>query len=122
MIQQAARQRVCTALLKCAYGASSDAASLQAVQVARFQHSDSRPSRAQLNPQSVSADPFTANLQSKTEQELLDQVLRQAQQEELAEEAAEEVTAGCFCSAGLLDIKHTLLSARSDSVETSYIP
>lgn len=38
-----------------------------------------------------SVDPFTSALQSQAEKELLDQVLRQAEQQEQAEDAAEQV-------------------------------
>lgn len=36
-------------------------------------------------------DPFTSAMQSQAEKELLDQVLRQAEQQEQAEDAAEQV-------------------------------
>lgn len=38
-----------------------------------------------------SVDPFTSAMQSKAEKELLDQVLRQAEEQEQAEDAAEQV-------------------------------
>lgn len=38
-----------------------------------------------------SVDPFTTAMQSKAEKELLDQVLKQAEEQEQAEEAAEQV-------------------------------
>lgn len=38
-----------------------------------------------------SVDPFTSAMQSKAEKELLDQVLKQAEEQEQAEDAAEQV-------------------------------
>ena len=67
--------------------------SIQASAGLRLQHSTARPTSTQGVQQPGQADPFTSSLQNKTEKELLDQVLKQAQQEELAEEAAEKVTA-----------------------------
>ena len=57
-----------------------------------FQHSAAASSSAgERQQQSVSVDPFTSALQSKTEKELLDQMLRQAEEQEQAEDAAEKV-------------------------------
>ena len=72
----------------------SDTVYLQSRQATsiRLQHSSSRPTSSQGLQQPGQADPFTSSLQSRTEKELLDQVLKQAQQEELAEEAAEQVS------------------------------
>lgn len=58
----------------------------------RFQHSAPAPSSAgERQQQDVSVDPFTSALQSKTEKELMDQMLRQAEEQEQAEDAAEKV-------------------------------
>ena len=59
---------------------------------ARFQHSAAASSSAgERQQQNVSVDPFTSALQSKTEKELMDQMLRQAEEQEQAEDAAEKV-------------------------------
>jgi proline dehydrogenase len=58
----------------------------------RFQHSAAASGSAgERQQQSTSVDPFTSALQSKTEKELMDQMLRQAEEQEQAEDAAEKV-------------------------------
>ncbi len=57
----------------------------------RFQHSAAASSIAGERQQNASVDPFTSALQSKTEKELMDQMLRQAEEQEQAEDAAERV-------------------------------
>ncbi len=58
----------------------------------RFQHSAAASSSSgERQQQNVSVDPFTSALQSKTEKELMDQMLRQAEEQEQAEDAAERV-------------------------------
>ena len=116
--QGAPFQRACASLLRRSCFVTHSLYSLQPVQAAgaKGAHSDSRSSRPQHIQQSAVADPFTANLQSKTEKELLAQVLRQAQQDELAEEAAEEVK-------GLALLHDSIPSAANASVlYQSYSP
>ncbi len=57
----------------------------------RFQHSAAASGSAGERQQNVSVDPFTSALQSKTEKELMDQMLRQAEEQEQVEDAAERV-------------------------------
>ncbi len=67
----------------------------------RFQHSAAHAgsSTQQQQQQTISVDPFTSAMQSKIEKELMDQMLRQAEEQEKAEDAAEQV---CNKSAKLL--------------------
>ena len=60
---------------------------------ARLQHSASASASdpAQRQHQARSVDPFTSALQNKTEKELMEQMLRQAEEQEQAEDAAEQV-------------------------------
>ena len=86
--------RTCAQQIRRRVSLSSDLVYTQSLQAAglRLQHSTARPTSTQGVQQPGQADPFTSSLQHKTEKELLDQVLKQAQQEELAEEAAEQVS------------------------------
>lgn len=66
---------------------------LEAACGARCQHSEvGADAKSQAAKQwTPVVDPFTTAMQSKTEKELLDQVLRQAEEQEQAEDAAEQV-------------------------------
>lgn len=57
-----------------------------------LQHSAADKSKIEhYQPQNQTMDPFTSALQSKTEKELMDQVLRQAEEQERVDDAAEQV-------------------------------
>lgn len=58
----------------------------------RLQHSAADKSKIEhYQPQNQTMDPFTSALQSKTEKELMDQMLRQAEEQERVDDAAEQV-------------------------------
>ena len=74
-------------------GASCDLTRCAAVGRTRLQHTTASPSDPVQSQQQQqhSVDPFTSAMQNKTEKELMEQMLRQAEEQEQAEDAAEQV-------------------------------
>ncbi|KAL3139934.1 hypothetical protein ABBQ38_004224 [Trebouxia sp. C0009 RCD-2024] len=74
-------------------GSARPSRPFKAACAARSQHSEvDTDAKSQAAKQwTPVVDPFTSAMQSKAEKELLDQVLRQAEAQEQAEDAAEQV-------------------------------
>ena len=84
-------------LLNCArrssgLGVGCDLTRLASAGLARPFASALDPAKIQQQSQERVIDPFTSAMQNKTEKELMDQMLRQAEEQEREEDAAEQVT------------------------------